>query len=176
MENIKRFENLQIGDRIYYLEDNELVGRVMWKGGFNDLLKSQYKHLGEDSLDNDFSDEIREESLKLNWIVTKSEKEGLVLHSYGTDEPHHVICYNLEIDNLKYWADYLGDEKPEEIGNNEELYELMFNTWNDWDEDADDENKMDDKLKANVCYTLTIYHFSGYPVNSNVIEAMIAQL
>ena len=47
------------------------------------------------------------------------------------------------MEQLDYWKQYLGDEKPEEIGNNEELYELMFNTWNDWDVDADDENKMD---------------------------------
>ena len=52
----------------------------------------------------------------------------------------------------------------------------MFNVWSDWDEEADDDNKMDDKLRANVCYTLTIYHFMGYPVNSNVIKSMIAQL
>ena len=80
------------------------------------------------------------------------------------------------MEELNYWQQYLGDEKPEEIDSKEELYDLMFNTWNDWDVDADDENKMDETLKANVCYTLTIYHFMGYPVNSNVIQAMIAQL
>ena len=52
----------------------------------------------------------------------------------------------------------------------------MFSTWNDCDLDTDGENKMDSSCRANVCYTLTLYFHHGYPVNEEVIKAMIAQL
>ena len=80
------------------------------------------------------------------------------------------------MEELAYWVDYLNDEKPEDIETAEELYDLMFSTWKDWDLDADDENKMDNSCRANVCYTLTLYFHHGYPVNQEVIKAMIAQL
>ena len=45
------------------------------------------------------------------------------------------------MEELAYWVDYLNDEKPEDIETAEELYDLMFSTWNDLDLDADDEKQ-----------------------------------
>ena len=79
-----------------------------------------------------------------------------------------------DIKPIEYWQSYSSEDQPE-INSFENLFDLMFQTIEEWEQESD-EGRLPEELKNELPYHLSVYHYQGGPVNVGIIQAMIAQL
>lgn len=115
--SIKPYNKVKVGDDAFENPDaggqwNKKIGKIIWKGTYQELLKSKYKNTVSDW---DFDDEIEFDEYDLVVVDLHGNQGGPTLFNYDNDPSGAVTFESVQVDEAKKFKDFIDVVRAAEI-------------------------------------------------------------